>query len=257
MSAADTPMSIPPPPEPTTPRLSEVERITNIFVAPSKTFADIKRNAMWIAPWLLMLVTSLAFAYTVGQRVGWEQVMQNNLQMAPAAQQERMEQIPADQKARVMAQQVMVTKGISYGFPILGLIWLVIVALVLWATFSFGAGADVKFGQSLAIVVYASLPAVIKTLLATLLLWLKVPDDFFIQNSIGTNLGYYLGFHDTPRFLYSVATALDIFTIWILVLTAIGFTTVGRIKSSTAYTVVFGWWIVVTLCGAALGAAFA
>jgi hypothetical protein len=254
MSAADSTLT--PPQEPSQPKLSEIERITNTFVAPSKTFDDIKHNAMWIAPWLLMLVTSLAFAYTVGQRVGWDQVMQNNLRMAPASQQERLEQVPADQKARVMAQQVTVTKAISYGFPVLGLIWMVIVALVLWATFSFGAGANVRFGQSLAIVVYASLPAVLKTLLAILLLWLKVPEDFFIQNSIGTNVGYYLGFHDTPRFLYSVATALDIFTIWVLVLTAIGFTVVGKVKSSTAYTIVFGWWIVVTLVGAGLGAAF-
>lgn len=250
MSAADTPLA----PQPD---LSEPQRIINIFTAPSKTFADIRRNEMWIVPWLLMLVASLGFAFTVGQRVGWEQVMQNNLRMAPAAQQERMEQLPADQKARVMAQQVTITKGISYGFPVLALIWLVIVALILWGTFSFGAGADVKFGQSLAIVIYASLPSLIKTLLAILLLWLKVPEDFFIQNPIGTNIGHYLSFNDTPRFLYSVATALDIFTIWVLVLTAIGFSVVGKVKSGTAYTIVFGWWLAVTLIGAGIGAAFA
>ena len=56
-------------------------RIINTFTAPSKTFEDIKRNAMWIAPWVLMLVASLCFSFTVGQRVGWEQVMQNNLRM--------------------------------------------------------------------------------------------------------------------------------------------------------------------------------
>jgi hypothetical protein len=253
MSAADTPLVA----DPSQPKLSEAERITNIFTAPSKTFADIRRNAMWVVPWLLMLAASLGFAFTVGQRVGWEQVMQNNLRMAPAAQQERMEQIPADQKARVMAQQVTVTKYISYGFPVLALIWLVIVALVLWGTFSFGAGGDIQFGQSLAIVIYASLPSLLKTLLAGLLLWIKVPEDFFIQNPIGTNIGHYLSFSDTPRFLYTLASAVDLFMIWVLVLTAIGFSVVGKVKQSTAYAVVFGWWIVVTLASAALGAAFA
>jgi len=252
MSAADTPQIMEP-----QPKLSEAERILNIYTAPSKTFADIKRSAMWVVPWLLMLVCSLGFSYTVGQRVGWEQVMQNNLRMAPASQQERLEQVPADRKAQVMRQQVTVTKGISYGFPILSLIWLVIVALVLWGTFSFGAGADVRFGQALAIVVYASLPGIIKYLLATLMLWLKVPEDFFIQNPIGTNIGHYLSFNDTPRFIYGVASALDIFTIWTLVLTAIGFTVVGKVKSGTANMIVFGWFAVVTLVSAGLGAAFA
>ncbi len=257
MSTADTPIPGGPPPEATQPKLSEVERITNIFTAPSKTFADIKRSAMWIAPWLLMLAASVFFVYSVGQRVGWEQVMQNNMRMAPAAQQERMEQIPADQKERVMRQQVTVTKGISYGYPVLSLIWMVIVSLVLWGTFSFGTGADVKFGQSLAIVVYASLPGIFKALLAGLILWLKVPEDFFIQNPMGSNLGYFLGFNDTPRFLYSVATALDVFMIWTLVLTAIGFSVVGRVKQNTAYAVVFGWWVVFVLVSSGIGAAFA
>jgi hypothetical protein len=252
MSAADTPLSS----DPSQPKLSEMERIINIFTAPSTTFADIKRNAMWIAPWLLMLVFSFAFAYTVGQRVGWDEVMQGNLRMAPKAQQDRMDQIPPEQKAMVMQQQATVTKFMTYGFPILGLIILTIVAAILWATFSFGVGANVRFGQAMAIVVYASVPNIIKTLLAIIVLWLKVPEDFFIQNPIGTNLGYYLSINDTPRFLYGVASGLDIFMIWVLVLTAIGFSVVGKVKSGTAYAVVFGWWLVFTLGGAALGAAF-
>jgi hypothetical protein len=57
-------------------------------------------------------------------------------------------------------------------------------------------------------------------------------------------------------FLYSVASALDIFMIWTLVLTAIGFTCVSKVKSATSYAIVFGWWAVFTLIGAAVGAAF-
>jgi hypothetical protein len=57
-------------------------------------------------------------------------------------------------------------------------------------------------------------------------------------------------------FLYSVASAVDIFVIWTLVLTAMGFMCVSKIKTGTAYAVVFGWWMVFTLAGAAIGAAF-
>jgi len=252
MSAADTPMA----PD-AQPKLSEMERIINIYTAPSKTFEDIKRSAMWIAPALLMVVFGLIFTWTVGQRVGWEQVFQNNLKMAPASQQERLEQVPADQKARVMAQQVVVTKVISYCFPVFGIIALAIVSLILWGTFTFGAGKEVSFGRSMAIVVYSTLPAVLKSLLATIMLWVKVPEDFFIQNAIGTNIGHYLDFNDTPRFIYSIATALDIFMIWTLILTAMGFSIVGNMKRGTANAVVFGWWIAVTLIGAGLSAAFA
>jgi hypothetical protein len=60
---------------------------------------------------------------------------------------------------------------------------------------------------------------------------------------------------DSPL-LYSLASSLDIFLIWTLILTAIGFTCVSKVKRSAALAIVFGWWAVLTLTGAALGAAF-
>lgn len=252
MSAADTMLA----PEASAPKLSHLERIINIFTAPSKTFADIKRSSNWLPAYLLIFATSIAFCYTVGQRVGWDAVFEGNMKMAPASQQARMEQIPAERRDAIMAQQVAFTKYISYAFPVIALIMWVVIALVLWGTFSFGAGGDVKFGQALAIVVFASLPGIIKSLLAVLILMMKVPEEFFIQNPIGTNIGHFLSFSDTPRFLYSVASGLDLFMIWTLVLTAIGFSVVGKVKQGTAYAVVFGWYALFLLGGAGLGAAF-
>jgi hypothetical protein len=51
-------------------------------------------------------------------------------------------------------------------------------------------------------------------------------------------------------FLYSVATSLDLFMIWTLVLAAIGLSCVSKLKRSTALFGVFGWFIVLTLVGA-------
>ena len=57
-------------------------------------------------------------------------------------------------------------------------------------------------------------------------------------------------------FLHSIASGLDIFLIWTLILTAIGFARVGKVKSGTSYAIVFGWWAFFTLIGAALANAF-
>src|SRR5437879_9754437 len=156
MSTAVTPI-----PEQTAP-LSQFERITNLFFAPSKTFSDLNRSSNWILAWLLMSAFSIAYTTTVGAKVGFDKVSQNNMRMASASQQARIEGLPADQRARVAGQQVAVTKGISYGFSILNLIWMAIVALVLWGTFSFGLGAEVGYGKSLAVVVFASLTGIVK-----------------------------------------------------------------------------------------------
>ena len=241
-----------------TPPLNEGQRIINTFIAPRKTFADIRRSAMWLAPWLLMAVIGIGYSTTVGKKIGWEQVSQNNTRMAPASQTARLEALPPEQRVVAERRQVTITKGIAYGFSVLSLIWLVMVALVLWGTFNFGAGAEMRFGQALAILVYASLPGILKTILAVIILFVGIDaENFLIQNPVGTNLGYYLSFTDTPRFLYSLASSFDLFLIWTLILTAIGFSVVGKVKQGTAMAIVFGWFVAFAVCSAGIAAAFA
>ena len=246
-----TPMS--PAPEPTP--LSEGARIVNTFIAPSKTFTDLRRSAAWWAPFLLMVVVSILFVYVGGQKVGFRKAMENQMQAQPK-QQARLEQLPPDQREQQMQQATKVTEIIGYAFPAIQLIILVIITAVLFGTFKFAAGADVSFKLSLAIVMYASLPGLLRPVLAIVsLLAGGSPDSFTFQNPVATNPGYFMNPADSP-FLYGVASSLDIFLIWTLVLTAIGFTCVSKVKRGTAMTIVFGWWLVFTLAAAGLGAAF-
>lgn len=240
------------------PALSEPQRIINTYVAPSKTFADIRRSAKWWGPFLVTLIVSYAFSYSVGKKITWEQVNQTQMQMAPESRRQQLENAPPEQRARQEAISLKITKGFAVAYPLMATIFLIIVAAILMATFKFGVGAEVGFWQSVAIVMYASLPGAIRGLLAIVVVWMGVqdPSDFMIQNPFGSNPGYYLGFHDTPRFLYSVASALDVFMIWTLILTGIGFSVITRKSRATSMAIVFGWWILFTLITSGLGAAF-
>ena len=42
--------------------LSQMERVIDTFVAPSKTFHDILRSASWWLPWLLGVLVTLGFS---------------------------------------------------------------------------------------------------------------------------------------------------------------------------------------------------
>ena len=247
------------PPVDGTPPLSQIERVIDTFVAPSKTFADINRSANFILPWLLMLIVSIAYSATVGAKIGWDHVYQTQQRFSPASQQQRMDSLPPEQKANAVRLGINITKFIAYGFQVGWLIYLAIVALILWAVFSFGLGSEITFLKSWAIVVFASLPGIIKILLATgvLAAGKMDPDLFMIQNPIGTNAGYFMPFADTPRFLYSLGTSVDLFAIWTMALTAIGFSVVGKVKTGTAMAVIFGLWGLVVLAGAAIAGAFA
>ena len=225
-------------PAPETAPLSEGARIINTFIAPSKTFTDLRRSAAWWAPFLLLVVISTVFVYTAGQKIGFRKIMENQMQAQPK-QQARLEQLPADQRERQMEQGAKVTEIFSYVVPIFILIFWLVLAAVMYPSFKFAAGADVNFKISLAIVVYAALPLVLKTVLSLVSVLAGMsPDSFSFQNPLATNPGYFMNPAGSP-FLYSILSAIDIFMIWTLVLTALGFTYVSKVKRGTAFARIY------------------
>jgi hypothetical protein len=231
--------------------LSEPARILNTFISPKKTFTDLKRNASWWGPFVLMVIFSIMFVYFGGEKVGFRKIMENQLRAQPK-RQAQVENLPADQREQQLDKGATITKNISYGFWVLQMLILLIIAAVQFATFKFAAGADLKFKVAFAIVMYASLPGLLRVLLAILSLVTGAsPDSFTFQNPVATNPGYFMDPASSP-FLYSLASSCDIFLIWTLILTAIGFTCVSKVKSGTAYAIVFGWWIFFSFLGAGL-----
>jgi hypothetical protein len=236
--------------------LSEPVRIIDTFVAPTKTFADLKRVSHWWSPFILLAIASYALIAVAGQKVGWEQLTENQMKFQPK-QAARLESLPPDQRAAAMERAVKITRVISYAFPVaFQLPFLLIVAAILMASFNFGAGAEIPFRTALAVVTYASLPGLLKALLAIVSLLAGAnPESFNFQNPVATNPGYFLDPVATPA-LYRLASALDVIIIWTLVLSAIGFAAVSKLKRGTTFAVVFGWYVAFILGATALGALF-
>jgi len=243
MSSMPQPVSAP---TPEAKPLSQIERIIDTFIAPRKTFTDLRRSAAWWAPWLLIILVSVSFVYVGGEKVGFRKISENNMKAQPK-QQAQLEQLPPAAREQRMEQVAGFTKVVSYSFWILQLVFLLIIAGLQFGTLKLAAGADVTYKVSLAIIVYASLPGIIKALLAMVsLLAGASPDSFTFQNPLATNPAYFMDPASSP-FLYSLGSSLDIFLIWTLILNAFGFTCVSKVKMGTALAVVFGWWIVITL----------
>jgi hypothetical protein len=238
-----------------TPALSEPERILDTFIAPSKTFADLRRSAAWWAPFLLLAIVSLGFVYVVDQKIGFAKVVDNQIQLSPK-QAQRMDGLSPSDRQKQMDVQTKWTRNFSYGYPVVILIWNLMIAAILFATFKFGASAQTKFWTAYAIVMYASLPFLIRSILSAISVGAgAAADSFTFQNPLASNPGYFLN-PANGHFLYSVMSALDIFMIWTLFLTAIGFSVTGKVKRSTAMVIVFGWYVAFTLISAGLSAAF-
>jgi len=56
-------------PEPAGPGLSQPQRLISIFIAPKKTFEDLKRNPSWWVPWLVTGIFIIIFGVVAVQKI--------------------------------------------------------------------------------------------------------------------------------------------------------------------------------------------
>lgn len=237
----------------TQPGLSQIERVVDAYVAPAKTFTDIRRDASWWLPFILAVLVSLFFCTSIDRQIGFDQVTQTNVNRSASTQQAMSSLTPAQREQR-MQIAAKFTKVISYSFPVLGLIFALICAAILMASFNFGLGAKATYGQYLAVWYYAGLPLLIKFVLAAIAIFVGASaEQFDINNPVGTNIGWYLS-SDSPLWLRTLLSSADIFTIWTVILLIIGCATIARVKRSSAAFLIIGWWILIIL-GSTVGAA--
>ena len=250
MAAAPVlPPSPVPAPEPAP--LSQGARVINTFIAPSKTFTDLRRNASWWAPWLLISVVSIAFVWSMAKQVGFEQISKN--QIAHSSRADQFDKLPPDQQARRLQISSKIIAFFAYGSPFLLLLYCLIGTLALWLTFKLAFGAETTFGQAYSITMYAWLPGIIGAILGTISLFAGVnPEGFDINNPVGTNLAYYLDPETTGKFLRGMASSIDVLSIWTVVLVGIGYACTSKVKRSTAIIVVAVWYVVFKLAASAL-----
>jgi hypothetical protein len=231
------------------PGLTQMQRITNTFVAPSKTFEDIKRgNRSWWLPFLIMAVFTYIFFFAITTKIGWATVAENIIRMNPKAE-ERLSQLPADQREMQMKGVRYGTEGIFAASPILfGLGFSALSAAVLLGTINFVFGGRATYGSVFAVSFYAFLPWIVRSVLAVVVIFSGIaPESFNLNTPAPTSVGAFLSPQDTNLALYTFATWLDFTTIWCLLLLGIGLATVARVKRSSGYMVAFGWWAIMLI----------
>ena len=239
-----------------TPGLSQWQRVANIFSAPSKTFEDIKRgNRSWWMPFLIMSLVGYILFAAVTTKIGMQAVVDNQVKMDPKSE-ERMAQASPEQREVSAKIALNITKGIFIGNPALLLLISAILSLGLWGTINFVFGGKATYGSIFAVSMFAGLPSIVKTLLGTLVIYAgAAPESFNIKNFAPTNMGAFLNPLETNKAIYSLASSVDVITIWTLVLLGIGTAIVAGVKRSSGYIAVFGWWAIFVLVGVGWAAA--
>jgi hypothetical protein len=234
--------------------LSQTERVVDTFIAPTKTFTDILRSSSWWLPFLIGAILGLAFAYVILNKVGLPTLVDGVIHHSKMLEDQINSATP-DVAAKIR-ERIGTNFKFSYAAPVIGLLIGVICAGILLGSANFIFGGKAKYKQMLAVWFYGTLPLVLFNLLVIVSAYTGLGGDSFdINNALGTNIGYYLSGGDTPHWLVTLLSSVDIFAIWIAVLLTIGVSIVAGIKRSSAAIVVFGWWFLFVMLKV-IGAAF-
>src|SRR5258708_13766059 len=102
-------MSIGTPPlpfvEPTqSPPLSEPARIINLFIAPRKTFEDLKLNQSWWVPWLLSAVIGVLFGVVAVQKIDMVRFTRQQIEQSKMSQRQMEQLSPDHQEQQLQAR---------------------------------------------------------------------------------------------------------------------------------------------------------
>ena len=114
---------------------------------------------------------------------------------------------------------------------------------VMMLAYNLFAGAGASFSQSLGIAAHTLVVGLVSTPIFLLVLFLRPKGTIDPENPVATNLAAFLP-EETSKWLMTLCKSLDIFTIWMLVLLAIGFAAVNpkKLKGSTSYVIAFSVW---------------
>jgi hypothetical protein len=232
------------------PQMSEAARLAGVFFSPGKAFVDIARRPRWWIPLILIAILSTVFLNAFTQRVGWESVIR------PAIERNQNTQnMPAPQREQLIRTAAGYYKYVGYGSALITLFYVFIVAVLLMFLFDTMMSAGVGLKRMMAIVAYGFLPLVIQTLLSMVVLFLKDPEEFNLQNPLMFNVGAYLS-PESPAALRALGSSIDLFSLWIIILLAIGVSSAARkISFGKALTAIaLPWMLFVGLKTAAAAA---
>lgn len=221
------------------PAISPIGRIFGVLFSPKATFENIARKPNWLLPVLISTILSIAATVVLNQRVDWRDYIAQQIEKSP-----RGANMPAEQKQKQVDISAKVTVYIVYAAGAIGSVcFAVIVGAVMMLAYNLFAGAGATFLQSLAIAAHAFLVGIVSAPIFLLVLLLRPKGTIDPENPVATNVAAFLP-EESAKWLVSLCKSIDIFTIWMLILIAIGFAAVSpkKLKGSKSYVIAFSVW---------------
>ena len=206
-------------------KASVFEDFIEIFYAPTKVFARRQQSGFGIQ---FLIVTALTAVFTFASRSLIAAVMDAEWPRTAA----KMAQNPRMTEEMINAQRGMV-QGIGMIMGYIGTPIMIMLVAVLVFVMAKVVSAKVSFQQAALIVTLAWIPRLLQGLLNTVQALITDPTTVQGMHSITYSPARFMG-AETPRMLLGALSRVDIFTLWVTVLIAIGISVIGKVPKGRA-----------------------
>jgi hypothetical protein len=213
-------------------------RWLNVYISPGEAFQDVARKPEFIFPIIVAIVGALAVIETMLTKIGAAQIVRTSIE-----QSGRASSMTAEQMQQAISRSAPIVVVVTHIVAVLGPVIFVVVVAALGLAFVNGIlGSKVDFKTSLSVVAYSSLIGAISSLMTVAVILFGDVERFNPNNPSPTNLGFFLNPLETSKPVMALASSVDLFSVWTLVLLGIGYSaaTGGKVKPFTVSMLYLG-----------------
>jgi hypothetical protein len=197
--------------------------LIRVLFSPGEVFERLRERPVWFVPAIVLGIVATVLGYLflpfrLASMAG---------QMAKAAAQ----------NPGALAQIESITRIFVFASPIFVLLFLLIVAGILWLLVTLLAGGDAKFRTLLSVATYTALPSILLQAATLVVLKMKGVESVTTPLDLQPPLGLNLLAPNVGGFAAGVLAGINPFTIWGMILTAIGIQVTHRTSKGSAYAV--------------------
>jgi len=211
--------------------------VVKVLLEPTAVFERVRVRPSFLAPFLAIIVVQCVLFFV-------------NLPYLKVALQAQM--ATSGQSRPMPGTAGLAIFGLGVLIVILT-IFLLISGLILWVMASVLGGGDARYGTMLSVAAYSAVPsAILLSLIGTIVLHVQGTGQITSMQDLQPALGLDLLAPGAKGFVGGLLKGINPFTIWGLVLMAIGVSTTQRMSKGNGYTAATVAFVVLLIIGAGL-----
>jgi hypothetical protein len=229
------------------------QNLIDVYFAPLEAFSRIVRQPRILIPLVVYVILVLGFTGIWMQKMDPVEFMKTQIEESGRAYR-----IPPDQRQNIIEQQAKMMPIFAWVVGPVGIaVTLLVISGTLLFVYRFFYAAEVSFKQAFAIVTWVFVAVGLITTPAILAV-MSLKGDWNInpQEAVQANLALLLDKSTAAKPLWALLSSIDVFSLSMIFLLAVGFGVASRKPTGSAIWGVAIPWVIIVLCKVGWAAIF-